>query len=138
MSPVMKIGFSAKQEQQNQRQKRISSRRSVGDVMQARTLFALFLIPCFFVAPSVHADQILKWVDAKGVVQFGSPNVAPHQGARVVKVQPVNGMDAPDVNILDVAPSTVSVAAIARPHVTNKTGWRGKGYDSQRKGQGRH
>ena len=104
--------------------------------MQARTLFALFLIPCFFFAPTAYSDQILKWVDAKGVVQFGSPNVAPHQGTRVVKVQPANGMAAPDVAILDVSQSTASVAAIARPKVTNKTGWRGKGYDSQRKGQG--
>ena len=106
--------------------------------MQARTLFALFLIPCFFVVPSVSADQILKWVDAKGVVQFGSPNVAPHQGTHVVKVQRANGMDAPDISILDISPPTGSVAAIARPHVTNKTGWRGKGYDSPRKGQGHH
>ncbi len=106
--------------------------------MPARTLFALLLFSFWFVAPGVWAGEILKWVDAKGVVQFGSPNVAPHQGARVVKVQPANGMDAPDVNILDEAPASVSVAAIARPHVTNKTGWRGKGYGSQRKGQGHY
>jgi len=105
--------------------------------MHARTLFALFLVSCSLVAPTVCAREILKWVDANGVVQFGSPNVAPHQGARVVKVQPANGMDAPDINILDEAPTTASVASIARPHVTNKTGWRGAGYENRRKGMGR-
>ena len=110
----------------------------MGDVMSARTLFALLVVSFWFVAPGSHAGEILRWVDAKGVVQFGSPNVAPHRGAHVIKVRPANGMDAPDVNILDEAPSTASVAAIARPHVTNKTGWRGKGYESQRKGHGRY
>lgn len=105
--------------------------------MQSRTLFALFLVSSFFTTPTVQAGEILKWVDAKGVVQFGSPNVAPHQGARVIKVKPANGMDAPDVNILDTVPTPMSVASIARPHVTNKTGWRGAGYENPRKGQGR-
>ncbi len=105
--------------------------------MQARTLFALVLVSVLVVSPTVYASEILKWVDADGVVQFGSPNVAPHQGTRVIKVKPANGMDAPDVNVLDAVPTTASVASIARPHVTNKTGWRGAGYENRRKGQGR-
>jgi hypothetical protein len=104
--------------------------------MQPRLQFLLLLVVALSAAVSVRADEILQWVDAKGVTQFGDHNASPPHGARVVSVQSTNGMDAPNLDILQQGQTKASALSIARPRVVNKRGWRGNRYETPRKGLG--
>ncbi len=78
-------------------------------------------------AGSVAADEIVKWVDENGVTHFGNAQFAPQGAGERVEVHNANGMDAPNLNILDRAPEhrEMNGVVVERAQVKNPRGWRG-------------
>ena len=79
--------------------------------------------------PSVAAaTEIMRWVDADGVVHFGDRHAAPQRGAEVIELRKANGMDVPEAPAARSAQSA-NVVRLERGKLENKRGWRG--YDSR-------
>ena len=101
--------------------------------MDTRTcLKTLWVGACLSVVTGMaSAAEIVRWVDADGVVHFGDRQAAPVRGAETVSVQRTNSMDvavAPQV----VPQGSVHVAKIERSTVENKRGFRGFNSRSKR------
>ena len=89
----------------------------------------LFLVACstLCLAPSAFAEGVVKWVDANGVTHFGDAQFAPQAGAEQIELQEANGMDVPDLRVLDrtEAPRALNGVVVKRQHTKNPRGWRG-------------
>ncbi len=97
-----------------------------------RTCLVLFCACLFSVAG--NAGEIVRWVDADGVVHFGDRHAAPSRGAQTVEVRPANGMDvakAPTKAPTEAPNTAMAITRIDRAGPENKRGWRG--YDARPK-----
>ncbi len=92
----------------------------------ARTGLLLGALLGFSVAAS--AGEIVRWVDADGVVHFGDRQAAPAQGAETITVRNTNGMDVPQAPVR-LPHNASQVVKLDRGNLENKKGWRG--YDSR-------
>ena len=92
-----------------------------------RKLLILLACSTLFVTGSAAADEVVKWVDADGVTHFGNAQFAPREGAERVDLKEANGMDAPNLMILERAPEyrQLNGVVVERAHVKNPRGWRG-------------
>lgn len=91
-----------------------------------KTAFAGLILLLF--PSAAAATEIMRWVDADGVVHFGDRHAAPQRGAEVIELREANGMDAPEVPTARPARSA-NVVRLDRSKLENKRGWRG--YDSR-------
>ncbi len=89
----------------------------------------LFLLACstLCLAPSAFAGDVVKWVDANGVTHFGNAQFAPREGAERIELQEANGMDVPDLRVLDrtQTPRELNGVVVKRQQTKNPRGWRG-------------
>ena len=76
------------------------------------------------------ASEIVRWVDADGVVHFGDRQSAPPT-ANEVEVRPTNGMDVPE-RLVEVPAKAGSVVKLDRSKLQNKQGFRGYNSRPQR------
>ena len=77
-------------------------------------------------------SEIVTWVDDNGVTHFGHPQFAPPQQHEAVRVNPANGMVAPDLAAANqVQPRSASVVTLDRTKLKNKRGFRGYGARSR-------
>ena len=80
-----------------------------------------------FTSGSAFADDMVKWVDENGAVNFGNAQFAPAGTGERVALHPANGMHVPNLSILNRRASRqeMNIVMIKRVHMENPRGWRG-------------
>ena len=101
----------------------------MGETMDTFRMGA-FAIIALLAASAAQAGEIVRWVDADGVVHFGDRQAAPSQGSETVQLRSANSMDAPDTSVLR-QDQQAQVVKLKRPQRENERGWRG--YESRSK-----
>lgn len=104
--------------------------------MRCKLLIFMGFLACF--SASVHASDIVTWVDEQGVRHFGNARLAPQQQGEAVVVQKTNGMDVPDISgvSFDRTRTGGQFIKVERKRFVNLRGFRGHNGRSTR-GRGR-
>ncbi len=92
-----------------------------------RKLLYLMAFGALWLTSSAAADEIVRWVDENGVTHFGNAQFAPQGAGERVEIQDANGMDVPNLNILNRTPEhrELNGVVVERAHIKNPRGWRG-------------
>ena len=91
-----------------------------------RKLLYLMAFGALISASSAAADEIVRWVDENGVTHFGNAQFAPQGEGERVEVQRANGMDAPNLEILNRTPQRrqqMNGVVMERTHTKNPRGF---------------
>ncbi len=102
--------------------------------MLRKRLIGIALCMPFFASLSL-ANEVVKWVDENGVTHFGNAQFAPPGSGEAVRIEHANGMDVPDVGVLNNRPkrNRINATVLQRPKLENPRGWRG--FNGRSRGQ---